>query len=336
MYIHDVEKLRSLISERKFRRKDIKSKINVWVEREYGIDDFAGRAEKYFSCYTSQEKSVGVLARQTPSICTEDCAILIAAKSIGVAPLAVGFDRDTHSNANLEKVNRIKIPLTTWSRKGNLMVEYDQITKTPLNTLEMKVLARIETRSHQSLPSHHNTLRDEVFGHKDVVNQIGLYPRFDISNFWSECLVTARKKPEFVYRETTDGVLAGYAYRYSGSFTREDSESIRPPASWYYPLYFSLFLDGSMILLETYENPEGEVFEAKKLFEQTMQLIEHQTGFYPLVLEVPHLSRDMMYCNRKIMADPWQLCTIINGKPQPSEPIVSYIRNIANKVIAIR
>jgi dihydroorotate dehydrogenase len=56
-----------------------------------------------------------------------------------------------------------------------------------------------------------------------------------------------------------------------------------------------------MVLFETYDNPLADVPQAKKMFEQAVDEVKRGTGHVPLVVKIPPLSMDMLYCNRHFL-----------------------------------
>ena len=135
---------------------------------------------------------------------------------------------------------------------------------------------------------------------------------YDISEFLSDCLIAARKKPYQCFARnsynTHDRVLTS-----SIDFSTVKPKDVRPPADWYYPLYFALFID-RMFLLETYENPKGSVSDARHLFRSTSDRLLRATGFRPRVIQIPPLNSDTLDINANILKDGAPALDIIEGR----------------------
>jgi len=292
MYIRTRKELEILLKERKKSKKGINERINLWAMEKYGINNFLAIKEKHMPFLKNKKKSYGFLARQIPSVCVEDVACFIGSKNIGLEPVSMSFVQDNFSSANAEKLNRVKIPWSRMTESGKLIIRYENISTKKIPDIESHVLSNIPTISNKTLPEFHSDLRCKVFGAE--------HQALDISEFWSECLKEASNKPEFVYETGSGKAKKIFLKDISGEINHKN---IRPPSSWYYPLYFSCFLDGSMVLLETYENPNGEVYEAKKLFIQTMGAMKEIVGEYPLVLEIPPLLLEMRCISREMVVN---------------------------------
>jgi len=290
MYIRTRKEMETLLKERKKFKKEISEKIDFWAEEHYGIKDFLAIRGKHMPFLKNENAPYGFLARQIPSVCVEDVACFIGSKKIGLEPISMSFVQDNFSSSNAEKLNRVKIPWSRMTEGGKLIIRYENISTEKIPDIESFVLSGIPTASGETLPEFHAGLRQNVFGKE--------HRALDISGFWSDCLKESKNKPEFVYETGSGKAKKIFLKNVSGEIIHKN---IRPPSSWYYPLYFSCFLDGSMVLLETYENPNGEVYEAKKLFVRTMNEMKEIVGEYPLVLEIPPLLLEMRCINRDLV-----------------------------------
>ncbi|NUQ57461.1 MAG: hypothetical protein HUT38_03185 [Candidatus Paceibacter sp.] len=291
MYIRTRKELEVLLDERKKMAGEIRKKIDHWVKQKYGIENFGAIKEKHLSFLKDETRTYGFLARQIPSVCVEDVTFFIGSKKLGLEPVWMSFLQDNFSSANSEKLNRVKIPWSKITEKGKLTLRYENVFGGQIPELESVVLGHITVAGGGTLPEFHSQLRKKVFN--------GYDPALDISGFWNDCLKSSVNKPEFVY-ETSSG-KGRKIFLKDSSRGKLDSDCVRPPSSWYYPLYFSCFLDGSVVLLETYENPDGQVPEARKLFIRTMDAVKEIAGVYPLVLEIPPLTLEMRCLNRDIV-----------------------------------
>lgn len=286
MYITSAEELKVALEERVRRRQEIHARLEAFFVRSYGIEN--GREMFETSINLSQHaKPVAILARQIASVCVEDVAFEVIASHLGLSPLTFTFVRDTFTIRNHEKMHRVKVPWIEWSKKRNLVIRYEMPAMLPYVALEGVPLANIECKGGSMLPAYHDGLRKEM----------GLSTlTADVSGLHAYMLRYATRKPSFVYR-----TIDGRTERYWLTADEEVMETDRPPASWYYPYYLSWFLDGSAVLFETYENPEGGVPEAKRLFEESVKRVVQGTGFGPLVVRIPPLTKDMLYCNRHLL-----------------------------------
>lgn len=164
---------------------------------------------------------------------------------------------------------------------------YERIS--PLSNTELTgmPLGAIVCRNDKKLPLLHKDLRKAMFLEGTT---------YDVSTIHNRILRDATRLPSFVYRiEETKEKRVELAK--GDALLSHD----RPPSSWYYPYYLSWFLDGTSVLFETYDNPLGEVSRAKELFEECMKTIESVTGFRPLVVKIPPLSHELLYCNRHFL-----------------------------------
>ena len=286
MYVRSRCKLDGMLADRRANREEISRQRDDYIRLRFGIPDFSSLVAKHWGHLQDSEKSVGVLCRQQASIMVEDVSCYIGCLCVGLLPWVGQFARDEFRTVNLDKLHRVKIPWITWSKKGNLVMKYERISPLTNGRLEGMRMASVPTHDGVTLPEWHARLRQLVFGER--------YPVSDFSVFMEDCLEQAVKKPDFVYTSDANGYEA--KVRCNGKV-----HGLRPPASWYYPLYFSLFLDGTMVLLETYENTLSGVPAAKRLFEDSMRELTKGVGVQPVVAEIPPLTHDMMYYNRHLL-----------------------------------
>lgn len=330
MYIKTKRELKSVLRERRMLSAEISKKINEWVMSSYGIKDFLAIRDKHMP-FLNEKLCCAFLARQIPSVCVEDVSFFIGAAKLGLEPVWMSFVNDNFSSANSEKLNRVKIPWSKVTEKGKLTIRYENISGVTIPSIESSILSQIPTICGENLPEFHGKLRRKVFGEMELP--------LDISAFWKECLEKAGRKPEFVY-ESTNG--KGCKIILNGDSSKLDSRNVRPPSSWYYPLYFSCFVDGSAVLLETYENPDGQVPEARKLFLQTMEMVKKNTGVYPLILEIPPLTLEMRCLNKSIIeSDDREWLSELNSKISLEKfgedgHLCQFFREIGEKILYYR
>jgi hypothetical protein len=184
-----------------------------------------------------------------------------------------------------------------------------------------------------TLPMYHRQMYHDVFKYFPGGNAW-----FDVSTLYAEFLALALETkhiPERVWRQNGDG----RDYPCDGSIcssAEARSLVLRPSAKWYYGLYLSMFLDGTFVLLETYDNTTGGVPEARKLFEREMDLIGRQTGFTPLVVQTFPLETDMLYVNRHTVEQPEQAAAFLQEQKYWSDDTVKLARWFADRAIQFR
>lgn len=326
MYINDCDRLASVVLERLDEKAEIIRRRDEWVWRTYGIVDLSSIVARHMPFLVNKPNTVfAMLARQIPGICVEDICATLMCDRLGFEPVAMSFERDVFIASNHDKLARVKIPWASLSRKGNIMVEYEHIARLDVNSLAGMPLGRIEVSSGGNLTGYHQGLRTALFGERGYVP--------DISAMWNEVFLAAKNKPEFAY-----GIIAGKEDKLRvGQALIEGpmAHELRPPSGWYYPIYLSLFLTGEMVLLETYDNPDGGVPEAKKLFERAMKEVENGVGYLPIVVEIPPLTRDLLQCKRVLVERPELLHTLPVSEIR-TENTFDLMNEIARLVHALR
>ena len=297
-YINRVNCFNEVLKSRLEKRVIARLAVDDFIKRRYGIECFTHLVHTHLPLLAqnaiSLGQSVGVLARQVPGICAEDVAMYLLCRKLGLLPLALSFTRDTFVGMSHDKRHRVNIPWVELSKKDKLVLKYEDISKDGIANIERRRLDSIVVKDRSSLIDYHKSVRQQIFNDS--------YPMDDVSRFHGELLARATiNRPDAVYRD-----VDGKDTLTPGSYSAEEARTlvVRPPAGWYYPLYLSMFVTGELILLDTYENPEGNVFEAKALFERTMGMLVQECGFMPMVIQTTPLCLDMMFCNRHILATP--------------------------------
>jgi hypothetical protein len=319
MYVTSYDGLMRALDERRTRFHEARASVNAFVRRRYGLDHMMEMADEMFS---GHEVPVAVLARQIASICVEDVAFVAGARRMGLTPLTLTFTRDAFTKNNHDKLNRVKVPWVSWSKKGNLVRGYDRIVRESNDALERVPLDRIRCVDGTLLPDYHTALRKTA----GIVGAVD-----DVFTLDRRILSAARNRPAFVYRE-----VGGREVRYPIDATTPLESRDRPPAEWYYPYYLSWFIDGTFVLFETYDNPMGEVSHAKAMFEGAMREVASETGFVPLIVKVPALSKEMLYCNRHLMQPDAFVEVSTQAKRHPMDDTVTFFRNVAETVTNFR
>lgn len=318
MYVRTRSQLCEVLQQRIASRDRIGVNIDKFAAEQYGIQHFSRLADKHWQ-HLYSDVPAGVLCRQIASATVEDVACFIGCVSLGLRPWVGQLSGDRFTTTNSEKVRYVKVPWIEWSRKGHLVKTYEVITTHSMSALEGMVLSRIQTQLGCTLPEWHAQLRSSVFGTR--------YPVLDFSDFFTDCLMAAGRKPPFVYLENGHGrcekVLVGMC----------TSRLARPPANWYYPLYLSLFLDGRMVLLETYEDTRKQVGSMKTLFERLMREFQSRFGMTPIVVQIPE-GDETNYCNKHILSMPVAEQTFLEGI-EGCEDILQMFEYLVREIVSI-
>jgi hypothetical protein len=323
MYVASVKELYRIIDERHRERGKIRSVWNRFIEQRYGISDIDRIVGEYFSS-DGVDHPIGFLARQIASVCTEDIAFNLLAEALGFTPLTATFTRDSFNANNGEKLSRVDVPWISWSyRSRAYALRYERLTPLTNEELEGIPLDRIKIDTRGTLPEIHANFRQKAIPHAAVR---------DASELHTQLLRLAAWKPSQIFREK-DGKER--RVELCGDELIEDRD--RPPASWYYPIYLSWFLDGSMVLFETYDNPHKDVLRAKEAFVDAVGEIWRATNYTPIIVKVPPLSREMLFCNRHILENgEGALSVLKKGIPLHLDDTVLISEVIAQKAIHFR
>lgn len=317
-YLKTLADINHAVAERRSKADAINQARDAFIERMYGLSEYSKLLAKHLP--EPLARPWGVLPRQLASMCVEDVTCFIVCKALDLVPLTLTFVRDTYTNENHDKKARVMIPWTRYSDKTDgMIIQGDYVACDPPIKLDRQILRDVKTHTGLCLPELHLCFRNSVFGEN--------YPVMDVSALKVEEFVLAKNKPATVFCR-----IRGYDRPVEISKLNGETD-IRPPASWYYPLYFSWFLDGSMLLLETYENPESAVPEAKKLFEETMRHVERETGYMPLVVEIAPLSKEMLYCNKHLLGNSGAVQTISNGIEAKDSSTLDLCKTVARRVL---
>lgn len=341
-YLDSVSQAKEEIRKRKEKQGLIQQVLDRHIKAVFGIENFStivssGIFSSIKDPYSeiNQEASYGILARQVPGTCTEDIACYLISLRLGLVPFTLAFTRDTFHSGSNDKLFRVKVPFTSWSKKGNLTVQYKSVVTNvhshSFTDLDMMRLDRFHVEKI-SLPEYHRQMQQSIFTHFQRPYLWG-----DISSTWGEILAQSReagKHPSEVWKCGRDEK----DFRWHGDYSSLDARSliVRPSSKWYYYLYLSMFLDGRFVLLETYDNDSGGVPEARLLFEREMRRIYEATGFMPLVVKTYPLRQDMLYVNQHIADDPSKAADFLEGVRYWSNDTVSMTRWFADQVIQFR
>jgi hypothetical protein len=317
MYLTSEGELRKALGERERRRQEIRERTSAFLDCEYGVSN----APSIIPPYVKAAGPVAVLARQVPSVSAEDVAFTIGARVLGLVPLTAGFSRDTFNPGNEDKLHRLCIPWVEHRLDGSRSIAHERLCSDSFDSLSGVPLRNIRCMNGLPLFVHHRNLR-EAFRLPGWTS--------DATSFHKEMLQKSVRRPELVYR-IEEGRERLTALAHGADLHDED----RPPASWYYPYYLSCFLDGTAVLFETYDSPNPAVSAARDLFENAVRRVRHATGYAPLVVKVPPLTKELLSCNRHLL---WRNDGILKleegAAALPLTDSVSFFGRIAESVLA--
>ena len=261
--------LREEINLRRAHTPQLQEKLRSFWDGE-GVDP---EVVNHHFPQTTKQVVEAVLMLPTPSIRLKEISVFVCARQLKLEPVGLGFFRDAFCSVNHDKTSCVKIPWLKKGRKG-LFVEYENIVdRDERECLDRRILSSIRVNQTFTLPEFHENLRARVFGRA--------YPVTDISTFLRNALKSAFLKQLFphhlnVFLKKGDKEVPTSSIKLKEiSFEEVD---LRPPLGWFYPLFLSLFVDGSRVLFETFETDESIA---------SIEEVKRQVGFYPLVVRVP-------------------------------------------------
>lgn len=320
MYITSESELREALAERREKRPLVRARAAEFLRETYGFPETMTILPPPLR--DAEGPPVAVLARQIASVCGEDVAFEVAAEALGLRPMALTFFRDSFTKDNHDKLHRVEVPWSERSvRKGTPMVAYERLSARSNLELDGVPLHAIACANGKALTRVHREFRRAA-----RLRAI----TYDVSHVHRDALARTTRRPSYVFR-------------YGGNAAPEERHSLyegdavfpadRPPAEWYYPYYFSWFLDGTMVIFETYDNPIASVAGARDLFGESVRRIVDATGFTPLVVKIPPLSYEMLRCNRHLLWDARAMTTIREQASRLSRnDTVELMSSIANIV----
>ncbi|MES2225915.1 MAG: hypothetical protein V4480_03870 [Patescibacteria group bacterium] len=203
-----------------------------------------------------------------------------------------------------------------------MLTQYVRASSDSNAVLEGVPLDGIICEDGVTLPDYHHELRQKA----GMCGPVG-----DVSRFHTYMLEQARNLPEFVYR-----INGRSEVRHVLGLDRAILERDRPPSFWYYPYYLSWFMDGTLVMFETYDNPLGGVAQAKDMFERVVRELYEGIGFLPLVVKIPPLSKDMLWCNRHFLEHGDDGTLAQAAARLPYGDTVQCFQSIAETVISFR
>ncbi|TSC79964.1 MAG: hypothetical protein G01um101425_441 [Candidatus Peregrinibacteria bacterium Gr01-1014_25] len=275
------------VDRRRSNSGRIRKAINDFAIHHRGVDDFAGRADRWMP--SANGALTLCLARQIATVSLEHLCMELLERwlkpSLPVKAQIVEFRNDCFAN-NAYKQSLTSLPVLTHLRKDKAsfrcvkVVPKDERSRLTSKSLLSSINARLTKQEwgvdfQGDLPGFHRALR-RAAGLQNGSD-------FDISDFWSSCAREASRPPSSVF------VDVGGKVERRATAPLHGNGYVRPPASWYYLLYLCLFVTGDRALVATTIEEDDE--SIRTLFLENIALIEEATGFAPLIVWLPHYSR---------------------------------------------
>ncbi len=237
MYIKTKNALEEKLSVRREKKEEITEKTEIWIKEEFGIPDFYQLAKRELGIKLNGQP-LGFLARHVASVKIEDIMTYTVSKKLGLEPVAGSFGIDQFSSINWSKKSCLRMPVLKCH--GGKITTQDEYIVSRLEKLDGIPLKEIRTLSGESLIDFHMKLRKNTF--RENVQVI------DFSNFFLECFhISAENKkisPSLVVFQIQDKDGKQKKVKFGDI---SSLENIRPSMSWYYPLFFSLFVTDIVI-----------------------------------------------------------------------------------------
>ncbi len=332
----DVSWLRNEVATRKRKAVDTCAALDRFATDYRGVPDFCRRTDEWMPAYGNG--TTFFLARQVASVSLEHLCAEFLAQGMGtdmdVRAEVVEFTGDCWA-ANSHKNSLVNLPVMTSLKDGKARVRTVRVLpqaqrrRLAMNPLLSSLQAQLKREQWGldftgPLPEFHKLLRQKA----GSSNGCG----YDVSTLWSDCLSDSMLPPESAFVE-----VEGCAQRRSMPCL-DKGGYVRPPASWYYLLYLSLFLTGDRVLLAT--TLEEDNVSIQTLFEESIALIERQTGVKPLIVWLPHHSEeivrdsgkplDFTEINPAVFADDWRtLVSVPSDAPNMYATALSVMHQLA-------
>lgn len=271
-----------LVTEVEWRRKHgdaIRSEVDSYAERNFGVRDFSQKADRFFGNGTGLKIC---LARQVPTVNIEQvaleisCAALDAELGFPVSALSLSYLRDSYSGRNEYKRSLISQPIIgrrKRERAGEIFVQRKNLVPRGVAIKDGMLFDQIQTISG-ILPEFHLQQRRDAFG---------TFQQADISEFFAVCLresiasgVCQRRMPGHVYEE-----MGGVDRKIP--LARMNGGRIRPPADWFYHLHFLLLVDGHRALASTVD----DCCKIDRIISNVINDIVEEVGVAPLIIDTP-------------------------------------------------
>jgi hypothetical protein len=253
---------------RRCAQVEIRSSINAFCAKEFGIKDFFVIADKYFP-----EQMDGFqicLVRQIPTPNVEHLATYLSAKAWGLEPVYMSLTRDSFPQQAAEnpyKKSLVNSPRMFHGRNG-ISVQFERISQE--GALQNIIFSDLGTKCGRKLPEVHWELMEMAIPNPPQ--------KLELSSFFQELLLSSSKNlPHSVF------VRQGRREKMSSYYGYSEANDPRPPAAWYYFFYLLLFVSGYRGLASTVDE-DPEVVE---WFRESNQKIKDICGFLPLILDTP-------------------------------------------------
>lgn len=272
------------------------ARMDAAFERRFGIRGFGDIVRTWWGPKTD---SLGLcLARQIPTWSSESVGLHLLARHINkqmpcvARPLA--FTRDSYGR-NPYKDSLVQPRAVKFNKEGKargtkpvILVPPPQMAMTlRKNPIFQSLRVREGTYFGIEVPEIplvelHYLLRSKVLGPEGDVQH-------DISTFHNATLRASMSTgpegtPEHIYLDR-DGEEVRVPARlwFDNRLTQTEMDNARPPASWYYTLYLSMFTTGEHVLVSTLDP-----YKVYPTFYDTCIEVERLTGKLPLVVWVPY------------------------------------------------
>ena len=298
-----------LAAEVEWRSKHVKglrSEIDSYAERNFGINEFSSKADGFLG----HKGGLSIcLARQVPTTNIEQaalevvCSALDAELGFPVRAHSLSFVRDSYSGKNEYKKSLICQPILgrrkRGERVGELFIQNKNLIPKGAGNLEGHIFSEILTSCNRKLPDFHKDERRQAFGN---------FCQTDLSAFLEECLRESlaagkcqRRIPEHVYAEH-----GGKTCKIQPSMV--NGYRIRPPAEWFYHVYFLLLVDGRRALASTINDCEM----ISRIIGNSIRDIKREIGVEPLIIDTPDsvevdgFRSDLIEINPNVFSVGWR------------------------------
>ena len=230
-YIKQEDLLAELL-ERKKRREEIGEKVDAFIYKKYGVENFC---DLFYEFLGEEDwrgndnlKSSIFLARAIPSFSLEDLYVDIFASKYDLIHRSMPLLSDSFNTSNEDKQSRIELlGFGDTILKLNLLGTKKIRTHTPVSV--------VTTDTGVSLYDWHSRKRGRIFKHDNMFN-----PSHDYTVLLRKLLLLTKIPPAHVYYfEKKRGVMTKGKYQKE---LIEKNNIVRPCASWYYPIFFCIFV----------------------------------------------------------------------------------------------
>ena len=283
----------------------IRQRVNSFIEKNYGIQDFSE------SISGNVDPSVGYMAMPvsllTPNV--ETVAIWSLAQKLGFDLNILTRPWDIFSGNDWRKSS---LAAMSWF-DGSSNLEKTEFCSPDLGQVLWQITV---PGARRTLQGYHLGLALDVFGTE------GLPSIFDLSRLSSWCLSQAKiNKPEEVYAN-----LGGYAVIQPLEGTSGKISSIWPSLEWSWPLIISALLIQNGILFA------GHSYNSK--ISGAIETVKKETGIEPLMVNMRRNWRRVCY-NRYFRGTEWQEAFLaeLDGGELVKDPLSSVFEDTVRRAI---